>query len=109
MNFILPLLKEIEKDKKIQLKLHLFINNTIYKVNNSYRYIEYKIHNYRRSYSVSEIESSELLDFIIELAKDPLLFSDLLTIIKEKFEVENLNCQKKIPIAICLLKMKNAK
>ena len=90
MNFILPLLKEIEKDKKIQLKLHLFINNTIYKVNNSYRYIEYKIHNYRRSYSVSEIESSELLDFIIELAKDPLLFSDLLTIIKEKFEVENL-------------------
>lgn len=45
MNFILPLLKNIEKDKNIQLKLHLFINNTIYKVNNSYRYIEYKIHN----------------------------------------------------------------
>jgi hypothetical protein len=90
MNFILPLLKEIEKDKNIQPQLNLFINNTIYKVKNSYRYIEYKIHNYRRSYSISEIESSELLDFIVETTKNNLLFSDILTIIQKKFRVEQI-------------------
>lgn len=89
MDFMFCLLKEIEKDKNIQTELQLFVNNTLYKVKHSYRYIEYKIHNNRRTYFVSEIESSEVLDFLVEIVKTENILSKITVIIKEKFEVEN--------------------
>ena len=62
-------------------KIHYFSNNTIYKLNNIIRYIEWD-KNY--NYSISEIDTTILLDKILEVAKEGVSYQNLAQIIKNE-------------------------
>ncbi|WP_312082535.1 lantibiotic dehydratase [Epilithonimonas hominis] len=70
----------IDSDENLK-KIHYFSNNTIYKLNNIIRYIEWD-KNY--NYSISEIETTILLDKILESSKVGISYQNLAQIIKNE-------------------------
>lgn len=68
MHFTCNLAQELAKREYIRPYLKFATNNSLYKLHDNYRYIEYFYRNNRRVYTLSSVESSPYLNKILKLA-----------------------------------------
>ena len=66
MNIVCSLAQELSKKEFIRPHLKFYVNNSLYKTNNTYRYIEYHYINDKRVHSITKVDSTEYLDKIIQ-------------------------------------------
>lgn len=66
MNYVTALLDSVEKETAVRKELLYFPNSTLFSVANQYRYIEYKIQDNERQYSLEAIEKSPYIDFVLK-------------------------------------------
>ena len=76
-NYIVTLIEFLERNKAIRNQLLYYPNNTLYSIADQYRYIEYKIQNKERQYSLEGIEKSSYVEAIIEKSKKGKTISEL--------------------------------
>ena len=81
MNCLVSLIDYFEKDKSVRNQLLYYPNNTLYSIANQYRYVEYKIQNNERQYSLEAIEKSPYIDVVFENAKAGKLIHELASIL----------------------------
>jgi lantibiotic biosynthesis protein len=82
MDYVCSLYEKLMKDKEICDQLCYFPNQTLYKVNDSWRYIEYSNQEAGgRSYQIMEAEKTEYLDMVLEKARAGCTPMELATII----------------------------
>ena len=77
MDYICALTQQIEKDRNIREKLCFFSNNSIYPVGNNFRYVEYFYQNKRLMHRIAQIENSEYVLKILNLARGGAWFYDI--------------------------------
>lgn len=82
MNYVAELSKQVVADPTLRSKLLLFPNNSIYKINDSYRYYEYKIKNKRRHYYLVSVRASALLTQVLEAATQGASYEQLLALLE---------------------------
>ena len=70
MNYLCSLVQQIENDIEIRKKLLYFPNNSLYKVGEELRYVEYKYENFRRNHYIISVDNSEYLDVILSFSKE---------------------------------------
>ncbi|MGG8497425.1 lantibiotic dehydratase family protein [Tenacibaculum sp. TC6] len=81
MNYIVSLIDFLEKNDSIKNQLRYYPNSTIYSISNQYRYVEYKIQNNVRRYSLEGIESSPYIKTILESSKSGKSINELANIL----------------------------
>jgi len=88
MTYLCLLIENFNNDKLIRKQLHFRVNNSIYKFLNDFRYTEYKIEKNKRIYFLSEIESDEVIEFIIDNIKSYTNYNKIISEISNKFEFD---------------------
>jgi len=68
MTFLNTLKEYILSFESVKKKVLFFPNNSIYRVLNNYRYVEYSIDNNNRTYNLQEFESFDYIDIVIKKA-----------------------------------------
>ncbi|MDC1161918.1 lantibiotic dehydratase family protein [Tenacibaculum sp.] len=66
--FLTSLFQELLKDKDFRRHILFYPNTSIYKIGNHYRYVEYKIENKQRIYSLEGIKYSEYINLVLREA-----------------------------------------
>ncbi len=77
MHFLVALSKDLEKNPSIQKKLLFFPNNSIYRIGNTIRFIEYQYIDGKREYIISSAPFSEELGRILESTKEGKTISEM--------------------------------
>ena len=89
MSFLSQLQLELLKDKNIRNHLIFYPNTSLYRIDDHFRYIEYKFNNKRREYSLEGITSNEYIVQIIQEASQGKKIQELSdTIIDEDISSE---------------------
>ncbi len=83
MHFWVAMLQEFVKKEDVRKKLKYFPNNSIYKLGDFYRYVEYKYVKTKREHSISALRKSELLDELLSKSKLGMTIDELLSFITE--------------------------
>lgn len=69
MNYLCTLIQYIEKQKDIQLQLLYYPNDSIYKLGDKFRYVEYYYRDTKRVHQLNSVEYTDYLDAIFTLAR----------------------------------------
>lgn len=77
MNFISELVETLNKDVRVKNLLRYYPNNTLYKIANNYRFVDFETTNGHRSYQIIEIPSTAHIDSILEKAAAGLSYQQL--------------------------------
>ncbi|MBE8724577.1 lantibiotic dehydratase family protein [Flavobacterium hungaricum] len=92
MQFWIKLLQQISDKKEIMPYLQYYPNNSIYKIGDFYRYIEYKNIEKKREHSIAALRKSETLTDLLNFAKGGITIDDLSKMLAcnegEKFEAK---------------------
>lgn len=78
MYFLGQILPEITKNKDIREVLKFYPNNSMYKVMDKYRYVEYYFKNNARCHKISEVDINEYLEKTLAIAQNGALISELI-------------------------------
>ena len=81
MHFLVSLARSFEKLPEIKNQLSFFPNNTIYKIGDHIRYVEFEYINGKRDYIISSAPFSEELQEILEFSKNGKTITQLTSII----------------------------
>lgn len=84
MNFLVSLSQHLLSIPDIKKQLLFFPNNSIYKIGNRIRYIEYETKGMNREYSISSAPFSKELERILDFSKNGKTVSQLSTFIKNE-------------------------
>jgi len=68
MNYVAELNKQVIADPVLKTRLRFFVNNSLYKTPDGYRYYEYYLRNKRRSYNLVAIKASVYVDQVLAAA-----------------------------------------
>jgi lantibiotic biosynthesis protein len=79
MHFLGQLVPIITQEQRIAEVLNYFPNNSMYTVNDTYRYVEYYYKKNHRFHKISEVEITEYLELVIEKTKNGLLKQEIVT------------------------------
>lgn len=89
MYFLGKILPEITKHKEIRAVLKYYPNNSLYKVMDKYRFVEYYFKNNTRYHKISEVEINDYLEKTIEIAKKGATIATLIKpITADNFSIE---------------------
>jgi hypothetical protein len=77
MNYLCSLSQTLENNQDIRRQLLFYPNNSLYKIGDEIRYVEYKYINTRRKHFLMSIESSEFIIDVLEKSKKGILLEDL--------------------------------
>lgn len=77
MNVLCNLAQELAKQPYIKPYIVFYPNNSIYKIENYYRYIEYYYTNSRRIHKISKVDFSEYLELILTESKQGKTITEL--------------------------------
>ncbi|WP_185246087.1 lantibiotic dehydratase [Chryseobacterium bernardetii] len=66
----------------------LYNNTSLYKTNDGYRYIEYRLRKGMRTHHLVSIESDDLIDFIIDASRKGIRYETLIVEVLDQYEVE---------------------
>jgi hypothetical protein len=69
--------KEILKNETIQAQYKYYPNNSLYKINDHYRYIKYEIKNNKRNYSLDGVMLSDYLQSVLYMASSGKTINEL--------------------------------
>lgn len=82
----------VTKNNKIVENNKLYYtNNTIYKFLDKYRFLDYNKSNHKKKYILSQISSSDFLDYVIQLANDGIKINELIEKLLTTVEGANTN------------------
>jgi hypothetical protein len=82
MNFLVAFSQKIAKEEVIKRQLVWFTNNSLYKIGNQYRYIEYKYNKHNlREHSIEAVGYTGYLETIIESARSGKKVKELATLL----------------------------
>lgn len=90
MNFLVAFSQKLAKETVIKKQLLWYVNNSLYRVGDQYRYIEYVYNkNNRREHSIEAVAYSEYLETILESAKSGKKIEELaLLLVDEEIDYE---------------------
>jgi len=83
MDFLCNLYYDLNTKEEIYQQLKFFPNNTLYKVNEQWRYVEYNFKVTTRYHNLVSIDDNELVSKIIEICKEGEDYAVILEIIKK--------------------------
>lgn len=83
MHFWVSLLQDLSKRKNIINELVYYPNNSIYSIDNYFRYIEYQYIKSKREHSITALKKSNYLEVIFEKAKNGITLNELLSFLIE--------------------------
>ncbi|PKV48449.1 lantibiotic biosynthesis dehydratase-like protein [Aquimarina sp. MAR_2010_214] len=82
MNFLVAFSQKLAKEEAIKKQLLWYTNNSLYKIGDQYRYIEYKYNQYnRREHSIEAVAYAEYLEAIIESARSGKKIKELASLL----------------------------
>lgn len=81
MHFLVALSEYFVTIPRIKNKIHFFPNNSIYRIGNRIRYIEYEYNNGKRDYIISSAQLSEQLQQILDFSNSGKLIDDIAEIL----------------------------
>ncbi|AIM35476.1 hypothetical protein KO02_01480 [Sphingobacterium sp. ML3W] len=84
-SIIESLLQTIESKRNIKW----YINDSLYRGTNFLRYIDWHVKNNNRTYGLNTVETTDYLDFIIELAASGLKLDELINALKIKYDLHS--------------------
>ncbi|MFT4805172.1 MAG: hypothetical protein ACI9YE_002387 [Psychroserpens sp.] len=90
--FLAQLSQILLEDKALQSELLFYPNTSLYKINDHYRYVEYRIHHKRRTYSLEGIIKTDVLELIIAQAQSGKTIKELAILLVD----EDINLQEAI-------------
>ena len=77
MNYVAELTAYITSLPEVKNNLKYFINNSLYKTGNSFRYAQFRLKNKNRSYYLASVKATTFLEKILKNAKHCATLSDL--------------------------------
>jgi lantibiotic biosynthesis protein len=83
MNYVTELYQQVIKDPLVRTKLTYFVNNSLYKTQDTYRYYEYQVRDKRRDYFLVSIKTSFYLNLVIEASQAGASYNQLLEQLKQ--------------------------
>lgn len=92
MLFLSNLIFTLTKEQTIKEKSKYYLNTSIYKVGNQYRYIEFLDPQIREKYQVTSIQDCSHLKAIIKAAQNGAFFKDLLGILENREIDKDIAC-----------------
>ena len=81
MNVVCSLAQELAKKDFVQPYLKFYPNNSIYKLGNSYRYVEYFYLNTKRIHKINKVDLSNYLKLVFEKAENGILIKELIALL----------------------------
>ncbi len=82
MNFLVAFSQKLSKEENIKNQLRWYTNDSLYKIGDQYRYIEYRYNQYnRREHSIEAVAYAEYLEQIIEEARAGKKIKELATLL----------------------------
>ncbi|QIH36745.1 lantibiotic dehydratase [Sphingobacterium sp. DR205] len=84
-SIIESLLQNIESKRNVKW----YINDSLYRGTNFLRYIDWNVKNNNRTYGLNTVETTDYLDFIIELAASGLKLDEVISILKIKYDLHS--------------------
>lgn len=81
MNYLVSLSQSLAKDDIIKNKINYFPNNSIYKLGDKIRYVEYFYQNGLRYHNIVAIDSSEYLEIILDKANYGSTINELMLLL----------------------------
>ena len=77
MNYVAELTEYITNIPEVKSQLKYYLNSSLYKVGNAYRYAQYRLKNKHRSYFLTSIQSSKYLEKAVQNAQNGFSWSEL--------------------------------
>jgi lantibiotic biosynthesis protein len=81
MNYVAELSKQVVADPTLQAQLKLFVNTSLYRKKDTYRYYEYRVRNKRRQYYLVAFKASEYIDKMLTAARNGATHAQLLELL----------------------------
>ena len=81
MSYISALIHHIERIPEVRNQILFYLNDSIYKIGNKLRYVEYVYTSGKRTHHIQEIESSKYISVIIKKAQNGAKISDLINLL----------------------------
>ncbi len=81
MNYLTEIIQHLTNNERFLAKFLFFPNSSIYRLNNTYRYLYYEVINKNRYYSLVSVEASAALSLALQKAEKGILLTDLATIL----------------------------
>ncbi|MCA8832852.1 lantibiotic dehydratase [Hymenobacter pini] len=83
MNYITELSKQVVADAELRTRLSFFVNTSLYKTRDAYRYYEYRIRNKQRYYYLVAVKASRYLELILAAAATGATYAHLLQVLTQ--------------------------
>lgn len=83
MNYLVSLSQDLVKIKFIKDQLIFHPNNSIYRIGNQFRYVEYYYKDSKRHNQIVSIEATDYLEYIIENSRDGITISELVNLLND--------------------------
>jgi thiopeptide-type bacteriocin biosynthesis protein len=83
MNYVAELARQVAAEPTLQAQLKLFVNTSLYKSDQTYRYYEYRVRNKRRHYYLVALNASPYLDKVLAAARPGATRAQLLAPLTE--------------------------
>ncbi|HRP36729.1 MAG TPA: lantibiotic dehydratase, partial [Candidatus Dojkabacteria bacterium] len=77
MEYLQDIFDILNKDENIKRSIKYFPNNSMYKVNNKYKYIEHSTDTYVRKYNYSAVDIDDYLNLVLNTAKEGSYISEI--------------------------------
>lgn len=77
MSFVIELAKNLSEIPALQSQIKFFVNNSLYKLGGKYLYVEYKLVNGSRNYTLSALSVSPYIDSVLERAQSGATINEL--------------------------------
>lgn len=77
MNYVAEMAEGLLKKKAIRNSVKFFLNTSLYRIGNTYRYIESSLHDKRRLYVLASVDCNPYLDQVLSVAKKGATLNEL--------------------------------
>lgn len=77
MDFVLDIAQKLETVKEIRMQLKYISNQSIYKINETYNYIEFEYAKQRRIYKTAQIDINPYLEIVFKATNSPTPYQNL--------------------------------
>ena len=81
MNYVTELSNQVVADPELRTRLTFFVNNSLYKTQDAYRYYEYRVRNKRRHYYLVSIKATAYVAQVLAAATPGATYAQLLALL----------------------------
>jgi len=88
MHFLCALAQDFGKKEEIRRNVKYYPNSSLYRLGNSFRYVEYFYKNSKRVHQISSVDFSEYLEAILDAAQNGLYLAELVFLVLQMLQEE---------------------